>query len=220
MGFAEDFVGRLQGLKSEDAFNPYSDECEKHDLNGAPEWRRENFRAVIESAEARGVEDMWVGLAPGPHGARRTGLALTDEPHLQTHLQRWGLKAENYPTKTKDTHSELTAGIVWSVLSPIKETVFLWNVFPLHPHNRGKPCSIRNYRSREREEGKVLLGELVAKLKPKRIITLGNDAYKDVCAVVQGLENRPAMYPTSHPAARVRGPKGQQFRNQIRKLYP
>ena len=73
---------------------------------------------------------------------------------------------------------ERSARVVWSVLSRIEATVFLWNVFPFHPHRPDHPFSNRSHVAVERRSGQNLLEQLVRLLDPAAIIAIGNDADK------------------------------------------
>jgi uracil-DNA glycosylase len=56
--------------------------------------------------------------------------------------------------------------------------VFLWNVFPFHPHEADEPFSNRSHKPHERAVGEALLAELIVMLKPRRLVAIGNDAAK------------------------------------------
>jgi hypothetical protein len=56
--------------------------------------------------------------------------------------------------------------------------VFLWNVFPFHPHEPGHPFTNRSHNPRERAAGEAVLAELILLLKPRCIVGIGNDAAK------------------------------------------
>jgi len=60
----------------------------------------------------------------------------------------------------------------------VPAAVFLWNVFPLHPHEPDDPFSNRSHRPHERAVGEALLAELVGMLRPRRLVAIGNDAAK------------------------------------------
>ena len=168
------FVGRLSRLKFDNTFNPYSDRCPIYDHQDAPNCRRELLTDMIQAACDVELDSIWIGRDLGYRGGRRTGLALTDDMHFQTHTERWGISI-NRPT-TGEPVSERTATVIWNMLAQITDHIFLWNVFPLHPHEIGKPFSNRSHNSREREAGKELLQELVKLLNPRQIIAIGNDA--------------------------------------------
>ncbi len=198
MGFAEDFVGKLQTLEFEDAFNPYADTCPYADLPDAPSIRSETLRAMIASAQSQDVQDMWIGRDLGYRGGRRTGLAFTDDATLPRHCDRWNV------TVVQPTYGALDA---------IQANLFLWNVFPLHPHEPGNPFSNpkRKRPWQEREAGKELLNELIRALQPQRLIAIGNDAHEAVLGLATGLEVHLVRHPSFGGT--------QLFLSSIRKLY-
>ena len=168
-----EFVEELRRLSFENAFNPYSDRCAVYDYDSAPHSRRESLLAILEKASGSEIDSLWIGRDLGHKGGRRTGLALTDDLHLEDHAARWEVSVEK---PTKSIVAECTAAVVWNVLNRIDVPVFLWNVFPLHPH---KPCdqfTNRAHNPREGRAGEELLCELVRLLDPRRLIAVGNDA--------------------------------------------
>src|SRR3546814_15079615 len=86
------FVKAVASLQFENAFNPYSDRCEVHDRQGAPQWRAHTLSAVIDKAAKMAVDAVWIGRDLGYRGGRRTGLALTDDIHVEQHAQRWSVR--------------------------------------------------------------------------------------------------------------------------------
>lgn len=212
MGFANEFVGRLAELRLEHTFNPYADRCSVYDRPEAPTLRRDALVAVIDCALERGVDSLWVGEAPGHKGARRTGLAFTDDYALQAHGERWGveLRCPTIGTEKRE-HTEHTAKAVWGELRRIKERVFLWNAFPLHPHKPGDPLSNRSPRSKERQAGRELLSELIVALKPSLLVAIGGPANEATRKVAPEREVVKVRHP-SHGGQR-------EFKDAIRELY-
>ncbi|MCC8948182.1 uracil-DNA glycosylase [Bradyrhizobium sp. Arg62] len=174
MSAATRFVSAIRSLNFDDAFNPYRDRCQIHDRADAPAKRSAALRAIIDAATSRGIHSIWVGRDLGYRGGRRTGLALTDDVHVAMHGARWGVNIER-PTKGPAVR-ERTAALAWSVLEEIELPVFLWNVFPLHPHEPGLPFTNRSHKSAERAAGEELLSELLTLLRPERVVALGGDA--------------------------------------------
>jgi uracil-DNA glycosylase len=133
---------------------------------------------MLERAVTVQVDAIWIGRDLGYRGGRRTGLALTDDVHLARHARRWSLNV------SRPTHGavmmERTAALAWRLLDRIDRHTFLWNVFPLHPHEAGKPLSNRLHDARERRSGEEALAELISLLKPERLIAIGNDAAASV----------------------------------------
>ena len=203
------FVEALGALDFDNTFNPYSKRCAVHDLHDAPRRRSELLHAMLEAAVEREIDAIWIGRDLGYRGGRRTGLALTDDVHLYAHAQRWGVSVER-PTKGEAV-AERTAAVIWSILSHIKAPVFLWNVFPLHPHELDDPFSNRSHNSHERKAGEELLFQLIHLLKPRRLIAIGNDAALTAHRLAD-----------HHEVIKVRHPSygGQtQFLTQVRELY-
>jgi uracil-DNA glycosylase len=93
--------------------------------------------------------------------------------------------------------AERTAAVIWSILAMVPAAVFLWNVFPLHPHEPGDPFSNRSHRPHERAVGEALLAELVAILRPRRLVAIGNDAAKvafRLAAITEAVQVRHPSY--------------------------
>jgi hypothetical protein len=160
-------------------------------------------------AVATEVEALWVGRDLGHRGGRRTGLALTDDVHLPIHAARWNVSIERATTGAMV--AERTAAVIWSMLALVPAPVFLWNVFPLHPHEPDDPFSNRSHKPHERAVGEALLAELIAMLRPRRLVAIGNDAAK-VASRLVGIED---VIQIRHPSY-----GGQrEFVTQIQCLY-
>jgi Uracil DNA glycosylase superfamily len=172
---AQRFVRRLADRKFESVFNPYSDACADHDDEDAPAVRRRNLALVLEAALGAGVESVWIARDLGYRGGRRTGLALTDEVHLSAHGGLYGdlplARATRGPVV-----AERTATVIWQVLRALDRPVFLWNVFPFHPHASGDPMSNRCHTRAERQACKPLLMWLLDALRPRTVVAIGRDA--------------------------------------------
>jgi len=205
----QQFVQIIESLRFENAFNPYAECCAVHDVLDAPLRRRRSLYALLDAAAKTEIDSLWIGRDLGHRGGRRTGMALTDDLHLFTHAQRWGVTVER-ATKGPLV-AERTAAIVWQLLMRVPLPVFLWNVFPLHPHEPADPFSNRSHKPNERRAGEELLAELVHLLRPKRLVAIGNDAAK----VARRLASNSVAVQIRHPSY-----GGQSaFIRQMRDLY-
>ena len=189
-----EFVEALRELSLRNTFNPYSERCVRYDRNDAPQLRSATLVSMLESATKREVDSFWIGRDPGHRGGRRTGLAFTDDIHLHEHAERWGISIRR-PTRGGKV-VERTAAVVWRALSRIESPVFLWNVFPLHPHRPGNPFSNRPHNAYERRIGEEFLAELILLLQPHRLVAVGNDAAKSA----RRLADRRRVIQVRHPS--------------------
>jgi hypothetical protein len=205
----KEFVSSIQELKFENVFNPYADRCSVHDVSDAPCRRAQALLELLEAAVETEVDAFWIGRDLGYRGGRRTGLALTDDIHLAVHALRWKVSIER--ATTGSLVAERTAAVIWSMLRLVPAAVFLWNVFPFHPHEPDDPFSNRSHRPHERVVGEQLLSQLVAMLRPRRLVGIGNDAAK-VASRVAGITG---VMHVRHPSY-----GGQaEFIHQIQVLY-
>jgi hypothetical protein len=204
-----EFVGCLQQLHFENAFNPYVDRCAVHDVEDAPMRRSQALLQLLHAASMAEIDALWIGRDLGHRGGRRTGLALTDDVHVPIHAARWKISIAR--ATTGSIMAERTAAVIWSMLVSVPAAVFLWNVFPLHPHEPGDPFTNRSHRPKERLAGEALLAELITMLHPRRLVAIGNDAAK-VASRFAGVTE---VVQVRHPSY-----GGQtEFIHQIRCLY-
>ncbi len=176
---ARSFTDALSAVQLENVFNPYLDHCALHDRPDAVARRRRNLQLSLSTAVELNVRTIWVARDLGYRGGRRTGLALTDEMHLDAYSALFrGLSVEK-ATKGPAV-GERTANVIWSLLARINEPVFLWNVFPLHPHQPDDPMSNRCHTSREREACREYFHEIMDILQPEKVVAIGGDAHRAV----------------------------------------
>jgi hypothetical protein len=169
------FANALAAIDLPAVFNPYRDNCPLHDRVDAAEVRRRNLRRCLEAALDVRVDTIWVARDLGYRGGRRTGVALTDEVNLASAAAMMGGIGLERAT-CGPVVAERTAAVVWRVLSHVRQPVFLWNVFPLHPHDPHDPLSNRCHTRSERDTTWSLLLALVDMVRPKRIVAIGRDA--------------------------------------------
>jgi hypothetical protein len=170
-----DFVARLADVSMPDVFNPWADVCADHDLPNAPAVRRRNLLAVLEAAIAARVDAIWIARDLGYRGGRRTGVAMTDEAHLPNAARLYGNVAIGRATRGPVV-VERTATVVWRTIEEVGRPVLLWNVFPLHPHEPGRPLTNRCHTRRERLAFGPLLAALLDIVNPATVVAIGRDA--------------------------------------------
>jgi uracil-DNA glycosylase len=132
------------------------------------------------------------GLELGYRGGRRTGLAMTDDERLARHAALFDAKGLESATNFGPSR-EITASAVWEAVDLLDEPVFLWNIFPLHPHKDSEPLSNRRHTRFEREACAGLLDKLLGALKPELIIGIGRDAQRELNR--RGISNCPVRHP-------------------------
>ncbi|WP_369907268.1 uracil-DNA glycosylase [Limnobacter sp. SAORIC-690] len=138
-------------------------------------------------------------------------VALTDDVHMGQHAKRWNLDLIAERPTIGRAIAERTAAVIWGMLEHIDARIFLWNVFPLHPHESGDPFTNRQHNAQERRAGEELLQQLIVLLKPSRIVAIGNDA----AAAVHRITDAVPVICVRHPSY-----GGQtQFQSQISELY-
>ena len=139
------------------------------------------------------VDSLWVARDLGYRGGRRTGLPLTDEEHLPALSRAYGGLALRRAT-TGSPVAERTAAVIWKMLARLDQPVFLWNVFPLHPFEPGRPLSNRRHTRAERQTCQDLFFALLDALQPRRIVATGKDAHDTLEEF--GLEHHPVRRPS------------------------
>lgn len=178
---SKELLAILASVGLPNVFNPYKDVCPVFDVKGAPRIRLQAIAEILSAAESVEVDSIWIGRDLGYRGGRRTGLALTDDVHFHDHLDRWGVCAKS-PVKKMEV-SEKTATVIWGVLSRVESPIFLWNVFPFHPHEPGNFFTNRAHSASERALGVEILKAMLTLLRPKRIVCVGNDAFSAICRI-------------------------------------
>jgi hypothetical protein len=169
------FVETLSKVRLPHVFNPYADRCDLHDRADAARRRRGNLVAMLEAAIETRADTIWVARDLGYRGGRRTGVALTDDVHLD-HVGRLFGGIELKRATRGPLVAERTAAVVWRVLARLEQPPVLWNVFPFHPHEPNDPLSNRCHTATERELTLPLLQILIDMIEPDRIVAIGRDA--------------------------------------------
>ena len=191
---AQSLIKALSAVRLRNVFNPYADHCVLHDRDGAAERRRQNLELSLSTAIELGVRTIWIARDLGYRGGRRTGLALTDEMHLDAYSALFGGLPVEKVTKGPPI-GERTANVIWRMLARIGQPIFLWNVFPLHPHEPDDPMSNRCHTARERDACSEFFHTIVDLLKPEQIIAIGGDAHRAIESLgIQSIQVRHPSY--------------------------
>jgi hypothetical protein len=204
-----EFVDELSSISLPNVFNPYRDTCAFSDHPASPALRQQNLALFLNAVLKGATRSIWVGRDLGYRGGRRTGIALTDEFHLDVLKNTFGVFGVVKTTVDDKPTKERTATEVWKLLCKIKEPVFLWNAFPFHPFEPNGPLSNRRHTVQEFESCRHFLVTIFDWLQPTKIIALGADAESAVMSV-------------GYPCRRVRHPSygGQgDFEREIRNIY-
>ena len=204
-----EFVDELSSISFPNVFNPYRDVCVVSDHAASPSLRRQNLAFFLDATLKRKPCSLWLGRDLGYRGGRRTGIALTDEFHLNLLNDTLGVVGLLKATIDDEPTKERTATEVWKLLTRLEKPVFLWNVFPFHPFEEDEPLSNRRHTAREFDSCRHILTCLVEWLEPTLIVALGADAQAAVTRV-------------GHECHRVRHPSygGQtDFARDVATLY-
>lgn len=190
---ADTLVAEISALAFPDAFNPWSSVCPKNDLEDAPALRRNNLTIALKANAEASECTLWVARDLGYRGGRRTGLALTDDVSLIRHARMLGVSSLSRATHGPPV-KERTAAAIWDALEHVQGRVFLWNVFPLHPHAPEEPMTNRAHTRAEARACEHVLDGLLRYLRPTKVVAIGGDAKRALAA--QGISATPVRHPS------------------------
>ncbi len=187
-------------------FNQYRDTDPEYDLPGAARLRRENLRNFLECYRGKPPGALLVGEAAGPWGCRFSGVPFTSESQLvEGELPFKGKRTSRQGPPNK----ERSGAVLWGALLPVFPRFFLWNAVPLHPHEKGRPLTIRTPGAREIRAFCPLLKELYDALGPAQVVAIGRRAQAAL-----GLIEVPCVY-VRHPAQAG----AREFLEGMRKIF-
>jgi hypothetical protein len=173
----DEFVDELSSISLTNVFNPYRDVCPISDHTASPSLRCQNLKLFLSAIRRQQVGSLWLGRDLGYRGGRRTGIPLTDEFHLSTLQDTFGVFGiVKATTRREEPVKERTASEVWKVLGVIRQPILLWNAFPFHPFDDDDPLSNRKHTAREFDLCRQILATVFDWFEPEIVIALGADA--------------------------------------------
>ncbi len=122
-----------------------------------------------------GLRLVLIGEAAGYQGCRISGIPFTSEA-LLIDGSIPGIAATSRLSTRAKPWSEPSARVVWRTLyeQRLADHSFLWNAFPLHPHEPGKPLSNRTPTRAELSAGEGVLRALRNALPDAVLAAVGN----------------------------------------------
>jgi len=165
---------------SEILFNQYMSSNIDVDLPNAAEIRRKNLYDYFKSFPKK-PSFVLIGEAPGPWGCRFSGIPFTGERQLiNDELPFAGRQSSRNNPKLKIRKStpyvSNSARIFWGVMRKYHPKFFVWNCVPIHPYKKGNILSVRTPTTEEVMHYSDLLAEILALLRPEKIVAVGKKA--------------------------------------------
>jgi hypothetical protein len=180
-------------------FNHYRDIEPSFDKSDAAAIRRANLKKYLASFVQR-PSVLLVGEAPGPRGCRFSGVAFTSEYQLVSDSLRFsGCQSSNRPSPYKEATATIFWGAAMSVERGAYKHAFAWNCVPFHPHEKGKPLSIRAPSNAEIKRYAHVLDGVIQLLQCGRIVSIGNHAERALGAL--GIATEHVRHPSRGGAA-------------------
>jgi uracil-DNA glycosylase len=169
---------RAYGPGSRDVANPWVDCVRGLDLPAAADQRIRNLRAYLHAH--RNARFMLVGQEAGYAGCRFSGIPFTGEDLLQgpKALPLWQRARVGATSALDKLMSERSANIVWPAIGLGGQAV-LWNSFPFHCHEPGRPLTNRAWKPRDDRDGLAerILRHMVERTFPNaQLIAVGRKA--------------------------------------------
>ncbi|MAT97254.1 MAG: uracil-DNA glycosylase [Anaerolineaceae bacterium] len=140
--------------------------------------RRHNLQTYLELMVQQQPKLLLVAEAPGYRGCRLTGIPFAS-PHILAGLgKRLQQTTDPFQPAAEWPHiqREASATIVWRTVGSWQPFPLLWNVFPFHPHQPGKPQSNRTPISGEIELGRPFLTHLHHLFPRTKLVAVGKKA--------------------------------------------
>ncbi len=203
----EELIGLLiaYGPGDDRVANPWVDSVPGFDLPDAAARRVENLRRYLRAHREAGW--MLVGQEAGYAGCRFSGIPFTGEDQLEGSraLPVFAGKGYRRSSVLPKPSSERSANIVWPCIGTSGRAV-LWNSFPFHCHEPGKPLTNRAWCTRDDRDGlgERILRHIVERTFPgAKLIAVGRKAEASLAAL--GYEATGVRHPSQGGATIFRG---------------
>lgn len=172
--------------------NPWAAANEDDAVDNGPDRRIAHLRA---HAARPGLRLVLIGEAAGYQGCRISGIPFTSEALLIDGAIPGIAATPRLSTRAKPW-SEPSARVVWRTLyeQQLADQAFLWNAFPLHPHEPGKPHTNRTPTRAELAAGEGVLRALRLCLPDAVLAAVGNKSSEALSRLGY------AHVPLRHPA--------------------
>jgi uracil-DNA glycosylase len=153
-------------------FNPYLHPSRQHNLS--------RYLQQIITAKPRIFMLM---EAPGYRGCRITGIPVTSRKIMLESMPNISVFGEGYKDILEagfEYYSEQSSTIVWTLLSQLNVTPFVWNAFPFHPHEYNKLQTNRTPTQAEIEMGLPFVQQTLQLSEADIVVAVGNIAEKSL----------------------------------------
>ena len=159
--------------------------------------RRHNLRLYLRLMQQRRPPILLVGEAPGYRGCRLTGVPFVSPAILQngTTTGLFGMGNGWQPnSEWPEIRREASATIVWETLEGLLPFPLLWNAFPFHPHQPGRPQSTRPPKRSELDWGRPFLFQLLQIFPIQTVVAVGQKA--DQALIGWGIAHSQVRHPS------------------------
>ncbi len=140
--------------------------------------RRHNLQQYLTLMVQQRPQLLLIGEAPGYRGCRLTGIPFVS-PHILAKLgERFPQTTEPFQSATEwpQFQREASATIVWHTIDGWQPLPLLWNIFPFHPHQSGRPQSNRTPTASEIALGRPFLTQFQQLFPQTKLVAVGQKA--------------------------------------------
>ena len=148
--------------------------------------RRHNLQLYLTQMAAQQPKIMLVGEAPGYRGCRLSGIPFVSRHILQNGVENVALfgtqRGYHLVDEWPHIQKEASATMVWQAIAAMQPLPLLWNAFPFHPHQSGRPQSNRKPTRSELALGEPFMRRLQQMFGNPLLVAVGNTAVSALTA--------------------------------------